>query len=244
MFALDEPCAVHCQKSEPVPGGARAELKEEPALGAAAMSIVHDLRSPLAAIHSGAEMLHGSGLAEHDVRRLAQNIYKASIRIQELLQDYIDLCRRKKDHPESSNLRSLVAHAVERIAHTAEAQSVFVVQDVPADLVVKLDRRRIASVFGNLLGNALEAMAGGGSIHIGATAEKRAVVIRVRDTGPGIPPEIREHLFKPFVTARKPGGWGLGLAQARAAIIDHGGEIWLESSSGPGACFAFRLPIW
>ena len=68
-----------------------------------------------------------------------------------------------------------------------------------------------------------------------------SVQIKVRDTGPGIAPEIRDRIFQPFVTAGKAGGLGLGLALARQAVIDHGGRMWLESGNA-GACFAFSLP--
>jgi signal transduction histidine kinase len=229
-------------QTKPIPTHAGVDLRNVAALGTLAMSFVHDLRNPLAAIHSGAEMLNGSQLPEQQVRRLTRNMYNASVRIQELLQDYVDLCRTRGSQPHPSNLRSLVAHAVDTIAAVAEAQSVVVVQDVPADLVVTLDRRRIGSVLANLLANALEAMPAGGSIHISTIAAESSVVIRVLDTGPGIAPEIRDRLFQPFVTARKPNGWGLGLAQARQVVIDHGGEMWLESPPGRGACFAFSLP--
>ena len=74
-----------------------------------------------------------------------------------------------------------------------------------------------------------------------AVSEPDAVVFRVRDTGPGIAPEIRGRLFQPFATAGKQGGRGLGLAFSRQAVIDHGGDMWAESVS-EGACFAFRLP--
>ena len=212
-------------------------------LGTLAMSVVHDLRNPLAAIHSGAEMLNSSQLPEQQVQRLARNMYNASLRIQELLQDYVDLCRTRESQPDPANLRSLVVRAVDRIAAVAEAQSVVVVKDVPADLVVTMDRTRIGSVLANLLANALEAMPAGGAIHISAIAAESSVVIRVLDTGPGIAPEIRGCLFQPFVTARKPNGWGLGLAQARQAVMEHGGEMWLESPPARGACIAFSLPV-
>jgi signal transduction histidine kinase len=227
---------------KPAPTHAGADLRNESALGTLAMSVVHDLRNPLAAIHCGAEMLKGSQLPEQQVRRLARNIYNASVRIQELLQDYVDLYRTRVSQPHPSNLHSLVAQAVNKIAAVAEAQSVVVVQDVPADLVVTLDHLGISSVLANLLANALEAMPAGGVIHISAIAAENSVLIRILDTGPGIAPEIRDRLFQPFVTARKPNGWGLGLAQARQAVIDHGGEMWLESPPGRGACFAFSLP--
>ena len=242
MFSVGEPRTAYCRKTKPTPAHAGVDLRNEAALGIFAMSVVHDLRNPLSAIHSGAEMLNGSQLPEQLVQRLARNIYTASVRIQELLQNYVDLCRTGECQPHPSNLRSLVSHAVDRIAAMAEAQSVVVVQDVPTHLVVTIDRARIGSVLANLLANALEAMPAGGSIYISTNTEESSVVIRVHDTGPGIAPEIRDRLFQPFVTARKPNGWGLGLAHSRQVVIDHGGDMWLESPPGRGACFAFRLP--
>ena len=206
------------------------------------MSVVHDLRNPLAAIHSGAEMLHACQLPEQQVRRLARNIRNASVRIQELLQDYVDLCRAGESQRRPSILRNLVAQAVDRVADVADAHSVVVVQDIADDLFVTVERGRIGSVLANLFANALDAMPAGGSIHISAVAAEQFVVVKVRDTGPGIAPEVRERLFQPFVTARKRNGWGLGLAQARQAVMEHGGEMWLESPPGGGACFAFSLP--
>ena len=93
----------------------------------------------------------------------------------------------------------------------------------------------------NLFVNALEVMPNGGTIHISAVSHRRSILIRVRDTGPGIAPEIRGRLFQPFATAGKATGIGLGLAFSRQAVIDHGGEMWVESSSR-GTCFSIRLP--
>jgi signal transduction histidine kinase len=241
-FAVAEQRTSHLTNTKPTLAHVSTDLRDETFMGALAMSIVHDLRNPLAAIHNGAEMLHGSQLPEQQVRRLARNMFNASVRIQELLEDYVDLYRTREIRPHPSNLRRVVAQAVERIAAAAEAQAVSVRQDVPADLVVTLDRSRIGSVLANLLANALEAMPAGGSIHISAIVGERSVVIRVLDTGPGIAPEIRDRLFQQFITAGKPRGWGLGLAQARRIVLDHGGDMWLESTTAAGACLAFSLP--
>jgi signal transduction histidine kinase len=79
----------------------------------------------------------------------------------------------------------------------------------------------------NLQANAREAMPAGGSIHFSAMAAGRSVVIRLLDTGPGIAPEIRDRLFQPFVTARKPRGWAWGSPRRAKMGIDLGGDMWL-----------------
>jgi signal transduction histidine kinase len=204
-------------------------------------SILHDLRNPLAAIHTGAEILVSSRLSYPQVHRLARNMYCASVRMRELVEEFLDRSRDAENKIERCDVRTLVASAVDRIAASAELQSVHIVQVVPEGLVIALDRRRIRRVLVNLLVNALEVLPNGGTIRISAISDHRSVLIRVRDSGPGIPPEIRGRLFQPFATARKANGIGLGLASSRQAVIDHGGRIWAESSRR-GACFAVRLP--
>ncbi len=157
----------------------------------AVASILHDLRNPLATIHGSAEMLVRSSFSQPQVDRIARNIYRASVRMRELLEEFLNRSRAAEKETEPADLRELVASAVDKIA---------------------------------------------------VSAESRSVLIRVRDTGPGIAPEIRSRLFQPFATAGKMSGIGLGLAFSRQTVIDHGGEMWAESSRH-GACFAFRLPI-
>jgi signal transduction histidine kinase len=168
-------------------------------------------------------------------------MYSASIRMSELLEQCLDrsLCRDRKF--EVCDLRDVITSAVERIAVSAEVQSVCIVQDVAECLLVAMDRNRIHRVFMNLLVNALEVMPHGGTIHVSAVSDRRSVLIRIRDSGPGIAPEIRDRLFQPFATAGKLDGLGLGLAFSRQVVIDHGGEIWAESPRR-GACFVLRLP--
>jgi signal transduction histidine kinase len=205
-------------------------------------SLVHDLRNPLSAIHGGAEVLISSRLSEQQVLRIARNLYGASVRMKELLDDVLTRYRGTDRGVESSDLRELVASAVDKIALVAESQSVQIVQNVPENLVIAMDRQRIQRVLVNLFVNALDVMPRAGTIRVSAIPERSSVLITVRDTGPGIDPEIRDRLFQPFATAGKAGGLGLGLACSRQAVLDHGGQMWVESGS-QGACFAFSLPI-
>ncbi len=212
-------------------------------IGRLATSIVHDLRNPLGAVYGGAEMLMYSQLSEDQVQRLARNMYKASLRIQELLQDLLDTGRGQAGEVRPHNLHDLVTDVSDSFAAAAEAQAVKIELNVPDNLEVPIDQRRIERVFMNLMGNALEAMPQGGTITIAAKKNGSSVVVEVRDTGPGIAPEIRERLFQPFVTARKGAGLGLGLALSRQAVVDHGGDMWINPSDPRGASFSFRLPL-
>jgi signal transduction histidine kinase len=186
-------------------------------------------------------MLLGSRLSEPQVHRIARNLFGASVRMKELLDEVLTRYRGAGTDVTPSNLRELITGALDKITLVAEAQSVQLIQNVADNLVITLDPQRIQRVLVNLFVNALDAMPGGGAIRISAIPEGHSVLIKVRDTGPGIAPEIRDRLFQPFATAAKVGGLGLGLYFSRQAVIDHGGQMWVESGSH-GACFALSLP--
>ena len=205
-------------------------------------SLVHDLRNPLTAIHGAAELLAGSRLSQPQIHRIARNMYGASLRMKELLDELLNRWASREREAEFCDFRDLIASAVDKIAVIAESQSVRIVQNLPERLVIAVERHRMESVVVNLLVNALEAMPTGGSIDISAVFDQHSVIVQVSDNGPGIPAGIRHRLFQPFATAGKANGFGLGLALSRQAVIDHGGEMWAESSPH-GARFSFRLPV-
>jgi signal transduction histidine kinase len=211
-------------------------------IGRLSASIVHDLRNPLAAIYGGAEMLVDRELPVGHVKRLAANIYQASRRIQDLLQDLLQVSRGKHRTPEMCRLREVASAACDAVASQAEAQGVKLLLSIPPDIELPLERSRMERVFLNLVSNALEAMPDGGEVRLSAAPHDGTVLIQVEDSGPGIAPEIRSNLFQPFVSARKRNGLGLGLALSRQTVLDHGGEMWVESEPGHGAKFCFRLP--
>jgi light-regulated signal transduction histidine kinase (bacteriophytochrome) len=124
---------------------------EETASLSAVVSMVHDLRNPLATIHGSAEMLAGARLSQPQVHRIARNMYCASVRMRELLEEFLDRSRVVTKEGELSNTRELVASAVDKISAIAEFQSVHVVQVVPEGLIVPVDRRLIRRVLVNLL---------------------------------------------------------------------------------------------
>jgi len=211
-------------------------------IGRLSASIVHDLRNPLAAIYGGSEMLVDRELPPGHVKRLAGNIYQASRRIQELLQDLLDVSRGKSRMPEVCRLREAASAACDALGAAAGAQQVTLHLAIPPEIELPLERSRVERAFVNLISNALEAMPEGGEVRISAALENGSALVKVADNGPGISPEIRSRLFQPFVTAGKRNGLGLGLALSRQTVLDHGGDMWVESEPGHGATFCFRLP--
>jgi signal transduction histidine kinase len=109
---------------------------------------------------------------------------------------------------------------------------------------VEGEPRALNQVFLNLLRNAAEAIAGRrGTIHVTARAEEGSVLVEIRDDGPGLPPEVRERLFEPFVTSREAGGGtGLGLSICRRIVCEHGGEIAIGPGAEGGTVASVRLP--
>src|SRR5438477_5202119 len=118
-------------------------VSEEAGLTPEVASLLHDLRNPLSAIHSSAELLAGPELAAPQVRRLAQSIHTASRRMKELIDNFWNRYRETAPAIEPCDVRELIGIAVGKIALAAEFQSVQILQSVPENLVVSLDRPRI-----------------------------------------------------------------------------------------------------
>ena len=116
----------------------------------------------------------------------------------------------------------------------AKSKSVQLSAEVEPDLpTVDGFGGELNQVWSNLIDNAIDAVADGGSVEVSARRQDEAVVVRVVDDGPGIPPEVRERIFEPFFTTKPQGdGTGLGLAIARTLVGQHEGEIEVESRAG------------
>jgi signal transduction histidine kinase len=177
----------------------------------------------------------------NQVKRVAAGMHRAAGRMRELLIDLTSVTYGNKSTPEICEIREVIVAASEAAAAATDNHRVQIVLDVPGRIEVPLALSRMKLMFFNLITNALEAMPGGGEVRIAATRNRDCVLVAIEDTGPGIPHEIRDRLFEPFVTAGKPGGLGLGLALSRQSVLDHGGDMWIEPAAG--ARFVVRFPL-
>jgi signal transduction histidine kinase len=219
----------------------RAGSESRSEAGWLSASILHDLRNPVGTIYAGAEMLMTLDTTPNQLKRLAANMHRAAGRMRELLTDLTSVTYGKRSTPEICDIREIIATASEAAVAAMDNQRVQILLDVPEGIELPLARSRMKLMFFNLITNALEAMPRGGEVRIGATRKRDYVLVAIEDTGPGIPHEIRDKVFEPFVTAGKENGLGLGLAFCRQAVRDRGGDMWIEPAAG--ARFVIRLPL-
>jgi signal transduction histidine kinase len=223
------------------------------ALGAMAGMLAHDFRAPMTVIRGYAETLEAGGLDAEEVQRRAGIIVQSIDRLERMTMETLDfarargrLARRAVDAAELVDL--LCADLAELLPTLELVLDLRVPRGTPA--LVDIDKLRRVSA--NIAANACDAMGGAGRLHVrgelvegvGTGAGKPSLELVLADEGPGVPDEIRDTLFDPFVTLGKRGGTGLGLAVARRFVEDHGGTLeLLPRDGGPGARFRIVLPL-
>ena len=144
-----------------------------------------------------------------------------------------------------TDVASLIQGAVEEIRPWAEDRSLRLEVTV-SDSIPKLllDAKRMHQVLVNLLANAVKFSKAAGLITLSAEVADRDIVVKVTDTGIGIPANLQTTIFERYEQAHtERGGTGLGLAIVKGFVLAHGGRVWVESQEGHGSCFAFTLPL-
>jgi signal transduction histidine kinase len=225
------------------------------ALGTMAGMLAHDLRNPMTVIRGHAEMLLDGGTPDR-IRLHADAIVAMVDRLDRMTRETLDFAR----------AGGTVARRILPLRKTLDALADEIEKEVPGLPLVRiwdlddgttaaLDPDKLRRALANMAANARDAMKPGGRLHLTArlgpgTPDRpaRRLVLEVADEGPGIPPEIQDTVFEPFVTQGKKTGTGLGLAVARRFVEDHGGTVELvrdpPPAGGPsGARFRILLPV-
>jgi signal transduction histidine kinase len=211
------------------------------------MSVSHELRTPLTAIRGHVSALLDEGVVVDPESRhqSLETVEAEAQRLERLVGDILDLAKLDTHRftvlTEEVDMAQLLDQAFERYRDEAQRRSIDYRQDVRDRPVIISDGDRVLQVVGNLLSNAFKATPDGGSISLELARQNGTVHVSVEDTGPGIPQEARERLFRPFVSGSA-GGIGLGLAIAKEISTALGGRILLESEVGKGSRFELVLP--
>lgn len=232
------------------------------AIGNLGAGLAHEIKNPLGAISGFAELIERR--ADENVVRLAKRLRGEVEDLNTFLNEFLSFAREDAIRREPTDINALVERSVQLALQglggldpakidgfsdagkipTSEGQEITMELDLAQELPqLALDRNLMRSVFTNLVRNALQAMGKeGGHLAVRTHVLGEQVYVRVRDSGPGIPTELREKIFNPLFTTRAE-GTGLGLAIANKAVTAHRGKLSLRDVPGGGAEFVIGLPI-
>ena len=217
-------------------------------------SMSHELRTPLNAILNFNEMIAMGivGPVNEEQKEMLHHSLESAKHLLHLINDILDISKIQADRltlflEDDVNIYQEINKVVGMVQSLLQEKPVQLVQDVDEDLpLISGDRRRLRQILLNLLTNALK-FTRQGTVTLGVKKQKDHILLVVTDTGPGIPPEMRDLIFEPFIQAgegmKHVEGTGLGLPITKSLVEAHGGRIWLESEVGEGSAFYVALPL-
>jgi signal transduction histidine kinase len=217
------------------------------AMGTMSAGLAHEIRNPLAGLKGAAQVLQGEALPAEAQEMLGVIVDEVG-RLDRVVTRFLDLARPIALQRRPVALDAVVRHALAVVRAGGLPDGVRLEEALAPDLpAVSLDSERIVQVLLNLLRNATQAVAGGGTVIVRTRrrtdpAGRAEVELAVLDDGPGLSPEAARHLFTPFHTTRAD-GTGLGLAISLRLVQAHGGALEVHSQPDAGTTVTIRLPL-
>jgi two-component system NtrC family sensor kinase len=212
------------------------------AVGNAVGMVMHDLRSPIKNIKLITNLMREDGQESDLLDMIDQSAEQAS----EIFDDFLDFINHSpaKKYPVSVN--KIIDEVIAQTESREGIHFIKIHKSVPEKMIVPGDESKLRRALSNIVNNAVDVLydtkVHGAHIYINAQMhDANHIIITIADNGPGIPPEISQSLFEPFVTKQKSGGTGLGLAIVKQFITAHNGEISVKNN--PGAVFSVILPL-
>jgi PAS domain S-box-containing protein len=221
---------------------AEEKLAQQAALarvGQMAAVVAHEVRNPLAGIKGAVQVLMSRRTPSDSELPVMRDIVGRIDSLSDLINDLMLYARPRPPRLSHIELRPLVSDAVTIVRRDPAAQSIDIVID-GADVSASVDSELIRATILNLVLNAVQAMAGRGRIVVTLGQSGNFATIEVRDSGPGIPVDIRNQVFEPFFTTKARGG-GLGLPIAKRTAELHGGSLAFECPDGGGTVVTMKL---
>jgi signal transduction histidine kinase len=208
-------------------------LKE---MNVAAAGLAHETRNPLNIIRGLAHMISRQNDASAEVREKSREIIEEADRVAAQLNEFINYSRPREVRRSAVALSPVVAEVARALTYDLEEKCIRL--RLPGDLpVVEADEQLLRQALFNLLLNAIQAVERGGDIEVAAARQNaQEATLEIRDNGPGVPPEQRAEIFKPYFTTHQK-GTGLGLAVVQQIVLAHGWEIEYVPHEPRGAIF-------
>ncbi|MGE5172277.1 MAG: sensor histidine kinase [Betaproteobacteria bacterium] len=220
------------------------QAKKLAAIGTLASGVAHELNNPLNNIYLSAQMLtrEAGEKCSPEVKEAVSDIVGQTERVKRIVSDLLEFARGKELQFQEVDLAGLITDAYKLARSSRDLDGIrFSLTSDPSRMIVSADQGQLEQVFTNLFINAVDAMKAQGDLTVQVKQEAERVVIRVSDTGRGIPRESLDKIFEPFFTT-KDKGTGLGLAIVYNIVKKHNGDITVESEEGKGTTFTIILP--
>ncbi len=221
------------------------------AAGRVSAQVAHEVRNPLSSIGLNVEMLGDQLEAAtfpdekdaKEAKHLLASVTREVDRITEITEEYLKLARLPAPVLRPEDLVAIVRSVSGFSKEELERANVSLAVETPSTPVtIQADEGQLRQVFLNLFRNAREAMASGGSLEVAVRTKGTEAIVRVADSGPGLPAEVRARLFEPFFSTKARGS-GIGLSLSRQIVEAHGGRIGLDESVTQGAAFVMTFPL-
>jgi signal transduction histidine kinase len=217
-------------------------------LGQLVSGVAHEINNPLTSILGFSELALGRPGVEPALRASLQTIRSEAIRLRDVVVNLTGFARRAPHRTEVVDIRKLFGRFVELRNYQLQSNNIWLHVEQPPEAVnVMADPDQLLQVILNLVINAEQAIKSShdrGEIRLACGIEGERAWLSVRDNGAGMTDEVREHIFDPFYTTKPAGeGTGLGLSISHGIIIQHGGEISVESQAGSGTLIRISLPL-
>ncbi len=212
-------------------------------LGEMIAAVSHEIRNPLGIIRSSAELLKKKLAGTTPNTAIADIIVEEATRLNGIITDFLNYARPASPQRSECRIEAVLDKAINNLAPELETGGCVVERHYNESLpAIRADADMLYQAILNILINAMQAMAGGGRIRIGARCENTMVVVTIEDEGEGVPQAVAEKIWNPFFTTKER-GTGLGLGIVRKVVEAHGGEIGMENRSEGGARVIIRLPV-
>ncbi len=213
------------------------------AVGRLAAAIAHEIRNPLTSIAGSASLLSEASQLSEEHRRLLQIITRESVRLNDIITDFLAYSRTKKYTFAPTNLIPVLEDTLTLLEHRLASQQIAIKIErryAPSKAFALADGDRMKQVFWNLCENAMRAMKKSGTLTVAIEEYGSDWQFSFSDTGPGMSPQMVEKVFEPFQSQFE-GGTGLGLAIIYQIVQAHEGKVWVRSKAGQGCTFVLRL---
>ena len=212
------------------------------ALGEAAALIAHEIRNPLGIIKTSTDLVRRRAVLKPEEERMLDYIADEVRRIDDLVRSFLDFARLAPPHRRPMLLEDLLRRIMQGMAPEAERLKINMTIAIgEGSFPISGDADQIHQAVLNLLLNAFDALPDGGEIVLGLERRDGLIIVSVSDNGPGLPPDLVERAFDPFVTGKARGS-GLGLAKVASVMEGHGGQALYRAREPRGACFEMIFP--